>query len=167
MNKTLNLNGISRLKTLRFCHMAIQKTLILMICVGFATTYANSSYAHTTLSVDVNNLNNGELQSAISGVVSDADGNPLPGANVLVKGTTTGTQTDFDGNYTINADNGATLVFSYIGFKTKEIAVNGNSSINVMLEEDASQLEEVVVLGYSTQTRGDLTGSVASVDVKG
>lgn len=104
-------------------------------------------------------------QSSVSGVVSDSDGSPLPGANVLVKGTTNGTQTDFDGNYSIDADSGATLVFSYIGFKTKEIAVNGQTSISVTLSEDASQLEEVVVLGYSTQTRGDLTGSVSSVDI--
>ena len=90
---------------------------------------------------------------------------PLPGANVLVKGTTNGTQTDFDGNYTIEADSNATLVFSYLGFATQEVAIAGQTTINVVLSEDANQLSEVVVLGYSTQTRGDLTGSVASVDV--
>ena len=104
-------------------------------------------------------------QSTVTGTVTDADGAPLPGANVVVKGTTNGTQTDFDGNYTIEADANATLVFSYIGFGTQEVAVNGQTTINVAMSEDANQLSEVVVLGYASQTRGDLTGSVASVDV--
>lgn len=105
------------------------------------------------------------LQSTITGTVTDTDGLPLPGANVLIKGTTNGTQTDFDGNYTITADNDATLVFSYIGYASQEVSVGGQSAVNVTLAEDASKLEEVVVLGYSTQTRGDLTGSVGSVDI--
>ncbi|PCE62571.1 SusC/RagA family TonB-linked outer membrane protein [Sediminicola luteus] len=107
----------------------------------------------------------GNFQSAVSGTVTDADGVPLPGASVVVKGTTTGAQTDFDGNYSITASSDATLVFSYVGYASKEIAVNGQSTINVSLSEDLNELDEVVVLGYSTQTRGDLTGSVASVDV--
>jgi TonB-linked SusC/RagA family outer membrane protein len=104
-------------------------------------------------------------QSTVTGTVTDDTGSPLPGASVVEKGTTNGTQTDFDGNYTLNVDSGATLVFSYIGFKGQEIAINGNSVIDATLAEDAAALEEVVVVGYSTQTRGDLTGSVASVDM--
>ncbi|MEX0272992.1 MAG: SusC/RagA family TonB-linked outer membrane protein [Flavobacteriaceae bacterium] len=99
----------------------------------------------------------------VSGTVSDANG-PLPGASVLVKGTTNGTQTDFDGNYTLSdvgAD--ATLVFSYIGYATQEVAVSGRSSVNVTLEEDAQALEEVVIIGYGTTTVKDATGSVAAV----
>ncbi|WP_343488042.1 TonB-dependent receptor [Allomuricauda sp. d1] len=99
----------------------------------------------------------------VSGTVSDANG-PLPGASVLVKGTTNGTQTDFDGNYTLNdvgAD--ATLVFSYIGFASQEIAVNGQSTINVTLQEDAQALDEVVIIGYGQTTVDDATGAVASV----
>ncbi|WP_350293083.1 SusC/RagA family TonB-linked outer membrane protein [uncultured Croceitalea sp.] len=100
----------------------------------------------------------------VSGTVSDATG-PLPGASVLVKGTTNGTQTDFDGNYTLNnVPNDATIVFSYIGFKTFEAAVNGRSTINVTLEEDAQALDEVVIIGYGTTTVKDATGSVASVN---
>lgn len=99
----------------------------------------------------------------VSGTVSDQTG-PLPGANVLVKGTTNGTQTDFDGNYSIEAESDATLVFSYIGFKTLEVSVNGRTSINVTMEEDASQLDEVVVTGYGSQAKKDLTGAVAVVD---
>lgn len=99
----------------------------------------------------------------VSGTVTDASG-PLPGASVVVKGTTNGTQTDFDGNFTIdNIDSSATLVFSYIGYSTQEIAVNGQGTINVVLEEDASQLEEVVVVGYGTQKRANVTGAVAKV----
>ncbi|MDC6366790.1 MULTISPECIES: TonB-dependent receptor [Flavobacteriaceae] len=104
-------------------------------------------------------------QVSISGTVTDENGDPLPGANVIEKGTTNGTQTDFDGNYTISVGSNAVLMFSYVGFAAKEIPVNGQTTVNVTLMEDASLLEEVVVLGYSTQTRGDLTGSVASVDL--
>ncbi|MEB8330328.1 TonB-dependent receptor [Flavobacteriaceae bacterium KMM 6897] len=101
----------------------------------------------------------------VSGTVSDADGAPLPGANVLVKGTTNGTQTDFDGNFSINADSNATLVFSYIGFMKQEVAIDGRTTISVSMAEDSNLLTEVVVTGYSTQTRGDITGAVSSVDM--
>ena len=106
-----------------------------------------------------------ELQTTISGTVTDADGAPLPGANVVVKGTTNGTQTDFDGNYTIDAGSDAVLVFSYIGFATQEIPVSGQTTIDVQLSEDANRLDEVVIIGYQAQTRGEVTGSVASVDI--
>jgi len=105
------------------------------------------------------------VQTTISGTVTDADGAPLPGANVVVKGTTNGTQTDFDGNFTIDAASDAVLVFSYIGFATQEVPVNGQTSIDVQLLEDANKLDEVVIVGYQAQTRGDLTGAVASVDI--
>ncbi|NER16113.1 SusC/RagA family TonB-linked outer membrane protein [Spongiivirga citrea] len=107
----------------------------------------------------------GFAQQTISGTVYDSDGAPLPGASVVVKGTTTGTQTDFDGNYSISAASDATLVFSYVGFATQEVAVNGQTTIDVTLAEAENQLSEVVVTGYSTQTRGDITGSISSVDV--
>ena len=100
----------------------------------------------------------------VTGNVSDGSG-PLPGANVLVKGTTNGTQTDFDGNYTLdNVSSNATLVFSYIGFKTMEIGVNGRTTVDAVMEEDASELEEVVLIGYGSQRKSDLTGAVGQVD---
>ncbi|MEO0341485.1 MAG: SusC/RagA family TonB-linked outer membrane protein [Bacteroidota bacterium] len=100
----------------------------------------------------------------VSGTVTDSSG-PLPGASVVVKGTANGTQTDFDGNYSIdNVDNNATLVFSYIGYATQEIAVNGQGTINVTLLEDASQLEEVVVVGYGSRKKSHLTGAIAKVE---
>ncbi|NDV17345.1 SusC/RagA family TonB-linked outer membrane protein [Muricauda sp. TY007] len=105
-------------------------------------------------------------QVTITGTVVDNFGTPLPGTNVIVKGTTNGTQTDFDGNYSITAASDATLIFSYVGFKTTEIPVNGNTTIDVTMEEDAAALDEVVVTGYGTQTRGELTGSVGTVDVE-
>ncbi|NKI25797.1 TonB-dependent receptor [Arenibacter sp. 6A1] len=100
----------------------------------------------------------------VTGTISDEAG-PLPGANILVKGTQNGTQTDFDGNYSIEASSDDILVISYIGYKTVETAIAGRSIVNLVLTEDSSQLEEVIVVGYGTQTRGDITGSVASVDM--
>jgi iron complex outermembrane receptor protein len=105
-------------------------------------------------------------QQTVSGTVTDASG-PLPGATVAIKGTSTGTTTDFDGNYTLNnvpAD--GILVFGFIGYKTQEIGVNGRSTIDVNLAADASELEEVILIGYGTTTVKDATGSVASVTSK-
>ncbi|WP_394750352.1 SusC/RagA family TonB-linked outer membrane protein [Spongiimicrobium salis] len=99
----------------------------------------------------------------VSGTVSDANG-PLPGASVLVKGTSNGTQTDFDGNYTLsNVASDAVLVFSYIGYSTQEIPVNGQTTINVTLQENADELDEVVVVGYGTTTKRSTVGAVESV----
>ncbi|WP_437397861.1 SusC/RagA family TonB-linked outer membrane protein [Flagellimonas lutimaris] len=105
-------------------------------------------------------------QHIITGTVTDASGMVLPGANVLVKGSTNGTQTDFDGNYTIEANNDAILVFSYIGFTPQEIVVSGNTVINVTLEEDTRQLDEVVITGYTTQSKATVTGAMAQVDIE-
>jgi TonB-linked SusC/RagA family outer membrane protein len=102
----------------------------------------------------------------VSGTVSDATG-PLPGASIVVKGTTNGTQSDFDGNFKLdNVGSDAVLVFSYVGYATQEIAVNGRSTINVTLAEDTQALDEIVVIGYGTQKVRDATGSVAVVTSK-
>ena len=99
----------------------------------------------------------------VSGTVSDASG-PLPGASVVVKGTTNGAQTDFDGNFTISdVDASAVLVFSYIGYKTQEVAVGNQTTLNIMMEEDAQALQEVVIIGYGTTTVKDATGAVSAV----
>ena len=133
-----------------------RKLLVLMFAMALSSVQAFAN-------LRTEPINLAEVQQTISGVVSDANG-PLPGASVVVKGTTNGTQTDFDGNYTLSGvANNAVLIFSYIGFKTQEVAVNGQSTISVTLEEDASQLEEVVVVGYGTQKKATLTGSVATV----
>ena len=106
-------------------------------------------------------------QGQITGMVTDqADGMPLPGASVIVVGTTTGTITDFDGNYTLgDVSSDATLAFSYIGYLTQEVPVNGESTINVALQEDAQQLDEVVLTGYATERKADLTGAITVVEL--
>ena len=106
-------------------------------------------------------------QSTVSGTVTDGSSSqPLPGVNIIVKGTSVGTNTDFDGKYTLNISNGQTIVFSYVGFITQEITYNGQSSINITMTEDASQLDEVVLIGYGSTTVKDATGSVESVTAK-
>ncbi|MBL0744115.1 TonB-dependent receptor [Chryseolinea sp. Jin1] len=101
---------------------------------------------------------------AVKGTVTDEAGSPLPGVNVLVKGTSIGTVTDSNGNFSLNApDENAILVFSFIGYSSKEIAVSSQSLINTSLSPDTQTLEEVVVIGYGTQKKSDLTGSVGSV----
>ncbi|MFD1161915.1 TonB-dependent receptor plug domain-containing protein [Hwangdonia seohaensis] len=97
----------------------------------------------------------------ISGTVLDKSGLPLPGVNVILKGTNTGTQTDFDGNFSINADEGADLIFSYIGMQTLETTIGRSSTVNISMQEDSAQLDEVV--GYGTQKRKSLTGSVTTI----
>jgi len=102
-------------------------------------------------------------QQPVTGKVTDSDGNPLTGVNIVVKGTVVGTITDIDGNYSINVPPDGILVFSFVGMQTKEIPVEGRNSINVDMEEGATGLGEVVVVGYGTQKKINLTGSVASV----
>lgn len=102
-------------------------------------------------------------QQTVSGTVTDETG-PLPGATVAIKGTSSGTTTDFDGNYTLNdVPEDATLVFSFVGYQTQEVPVDGRSQIDVNLATDASELEEVVLIGYGQTTVKDATGAVASV----
>lgn len=103
-------------------------------------------------------------QTTVTGTVTDEQNIPLPGATVLEKGTTNGTTTDFDGNYTISVANGnAILEYSYIGYSTTEVSVNGQNNITVQLAEDATQLEDVVVVGYGIQKKSDITGAIASI----
>ena len=101
----------------------------------------------------------------ITGKVTDVRGEALPGVSVLVKGTKTGTVTNPQGQYTIAADDNAVLVFSYIGFATQETPVNKRSALSITLEANTNSLSEVVVTGYQTERKKDLTGSVAIVDV--
>jgi TonB-linked SusC/RagA family outer membrane protein len=100
---------------------------------------------------------------SLAGTVTDTDNVPIPGANVIVLNTTRGTQTDFDGNYSIQVSNGDVLQFSYIGYATQAIIINGQTSINIILQEDTSELDEVVVIGYGTQKKSTLTGSISKV----
>ena len=104
-------------------------------------------------------------QTAVSGKVTDQSGEPLVGVNVLVKGTTTGTMTDLDGNFSLsNLKQGAVLVFSSIGYASEEVTVGSQRTINVQLKDDSAFLDEVVVVGYGTARKKDVSGAIASVN---
>ncbi|MGB3151071.1 MAG: TonB-dependent receptor [Maribacter sp.] len=103
------------------------------------------------------------LQQSISGTVTDESGAPLPGATVVVKGSTNGTTTDFDGKFIIDVDINSVLQFSYLGYSTKEVSITGQSNLTVQLDPDATQLDDVVVVGYGTQRRSDVTGAISTV----
>ncbi|MCK0190692.1 TonB-dependent receptor [Arenibacter sp. F20364] len=125
---------------------------------------------HTVLLVknkEPSNSDKAQQDYEVSGTVSDENGQLLPGANVLEKNTQNGTQTDFDGNFTLSVqDQSAILVVSYIGFETQELPLNGRSEVTIALKEDAASLDEVVVVGYGTATKKDVTGAIASVDME-
>ena len=96
-------------------------------------------------------------QNVITGTITDASGQPLPGATVVIQNTKKGTTTDFDGKYTINASKGEVLEISFVGFSTTRITVGDGKIYNVKLDEDAKQLDEVVVVGYGQQKKVNLT----------
>jgi len=137
------------------------KLTTLLLVVSLFKIQANTYSQNAKITLD----NVLEQQLVVTGTVTN-NGLPLPGANILVKGTTTGSQSDFNGKYTINAPKGATLVFSYIGFKTQEIVVGENLTIDVTLLEDAASLDVVVVVGYGTQIRKNLSSSISRIDVE-
>jgi iron complex outermembrane receptor protein len=103
----------------------------------------------------------------VTGTVTDAsDQQPIPGATVVVKGTTTGTVTDMDGKYTINVGTDAILEFSYMGYESQEIKVQPNTTVNISLSQKSTEMDEFVVIGYGLQKKDDATGSVSVVDSK-
>src|SRR5690554_1605929 len=104
-----------------------------------------------------------DLFIEVSGTVTDQNGAPLPGVTVSVLGSTVGTATDLDGQYELSVPEGSTLVFSFIGFETQNIAVGDRSVIDVVLNEDMTSLDEVVVVGYGTQKKSDITGAISSI----
>jgi TonB-linked SusC/RagA family outer membrane protein len=105
-------------------------------------------------------------QMTVSGTVTDNESIPLIGVNILIKGQTTGTVSDIDGNYTLTANDGDVIVFSYTGYSSQEITIGNLTTIDIVMEEDAAFLDEVVVVGYSTQKKSNLTGAVASVNAE-
>jgi len=111
---------------------------------------------------------NSSLQTTkiIKGIIADESGEPIIGANIIEKGTQNGTISDADGHFTLEIKNNATLIISFIGYKTKEFVVGNVSSINIKLSEDTETLSEVVVVGYGVQKRASVTGSVASIQAK-
>ena len=135
-------------------------------CCLFVTAFSalvSPAFAADVVSVKDNMSIHETLQSkTVTGVVVDAAGVPVIGANVIVKGTTVGTITDFDGNYSLEVPENAVLQISYIGYLTEEVTVGDKSSINVTLKEDSQALDELVVVGYGTMRKSDVTGSIAT-----
>lgn len=106
-------------------------------------------------------------ERTISGRVTDTEGGgPLPGVSVIIKGTSTGTTTDSEGSYSINASTGNILSFSFIGYETQEVTVGPQTTIDVVMAASTQTLGEVVVIGYGTRERKDLTGSISAVQSK-
>lgn len=106
-------------------------------------------------------------QVRVSGTVTSADDNaPLPGVSIVLKGTTTGTTTDFNGNYSLSAPADGVLLFSYIGYVAQEVAIGSQTTINVVMQSDLEQLKEVVVIGYGQRERKDLTGAISQISSK-
>ena len=109
----------------------------------------------------------GFAQNAITGIVKDVTGEPLIGVSVMIKGSNSGTVTDMDGRFNLQSvPSSAQLQFSYIGYLTQTVKVGNSTNFNITLSEDNASLDEVVVIGYQTVKRRDLTGSVASVNNK-
>ena len=138
----------------------IRKTALLMGACSLLGMYSPVMAANPDASVEAVQ----QTTKKITGIISDSQG-PVIGASVVEKGTTNGTVTDFDGNFTLNVKPGATLVISYIGYTTQEVAVGNQSNFNITLKEDNALLDEVVVVGYGVQKKKLITG--ATVQVKG
>ena len=134
-----------------------KETLLTGLCSIFLLGYSPALYAGgTTAPLEV------QQSKKITGTVSDAMG-PVIGASVVIKGTSNGVATDFDGNFTLQASQGQTLVVSYIGYLTKEIKIDGRAKYDITLEEDKKMLDEVVVVGYGTMKKSDISGASVSL----
>ncbi len=135
--------------------------MALLLCTGFIVTQPISVMAEEIM---IFAQTAQQQKQSVSGVIKDATGEPVIGASVLEKGTTNGTITDFDGRFTLNVIPGTTLIISYIGYKTVEMKTVAGQPINLTLIEDSEMLEEVVVVGYGTMRKKDLTGSVVQIN---
>jgi TonB-linked SusC/RagA family outer membrane protein len=140
---------------------AITKKLLVLL-IFILGTFSNHLLAANP---DVVYTDERQQEVEVSGTVTDAEtGDPLPGVNIVVRGTTTGTTTDMDGNYSFEVPADATLVFSFVGYQRRSIQVEGRREIDLQLQPTVTELEEVVAIGYGTQTVGKVTGSIGSVD---
>lgn len=152
MNKKTNHYILNSIKHLCF---GVIKFAILCTYIGSFCAYGNT-HAPSMVKVSLQ-------EKEIEGKVTDANSLPLPGITILVKGSNKGTQTDFDGNYKINAKTGDVLVFSYLGMKTEERTVSSSNTINVEMSNDTEELAEIVVLGYTTRGKNEITGSTVQI----
>jgi len=156
------LNGLVRNQNVwKSMAKGVKLSMILLFCCSISL----SAQDRSSTPDDLNFLND-EL-ATVTGMVTDADGEGLIGVNILVKGTSSGTVTDLEGKYSVNVPEGYnTLVFSYTGYSSVEINVDSRATVDVMMKSDAELLEEVVVIGYGTVKKSDLTGAVASLSGK-
>lgn len=151
--------------TLRVDLVAENKSVAAVLNGVFSNT--NVVYAMEGNNIMLMQKSNSQQQKSVSGKVTDSSGEGLPGVSVVLKGTTTGSITDTNGNYSLsNIPENAIVQFSFVGMKSQEITVGSKSNINVMLEEETVGIEEVVAIGYGTQKRATLTGSIESVSAK-
>lgn len=131
----------------------------------------NLSFVQINKNIHVKPLKNNEkaiqievaVLVEIKGKITDSSGQPLPGVTVIIQGTTSGTVSDVDGNFSLNASEGDVLVFSFVGFESQRVTVTNQTTLNIMLTDDAKSLEEVVVVGYGTQGRRSVTGAITSI----
>lgn len=138
----------------------LQAKLSLFLCIVLVFALPDMSQGATelrTVSSEINSL------GMVTGTVVDETGAPLPGASILVKGTTKGGITDLEGKFSIDVEPNAILVVSYLGYSSKEVAVNGMSTLTIQLSPDSAQLNEILVVGYGIQKRSDVTGAISSV----
>lgn len=145
----------------------IQIAKVSTFCLLFSAFSANTIEIKASTTGDLAEMNIVQQNKKVTGVVVDTNGNSIIGANVVVKGTTNGSITDIDGKFTIeNVQENATLLISYIGYKSQEVSVKGQTALNITLVEDSETLQEVVVVGYGSSVKKDLTTAVTSVKSK-
>ncbi|PXX30573.1 TonB-dependent receptor [Arenibacter sp. ARW7G5Y1] len=143
-----------------FSILNLKTRLVFLLFITIALFCPNFSSASFTENLGFLEV---KEQTIVQGAIVDQEGAPLPGVNVLLKGTNNGTQSDFDGKYSIQAKSGDQLVFSYLGMKTITLTVGDNTIMNLTMEEDASSLDEVVVVGYGSQKKATLTGAITNI----
>ena len=144
-------------------HRIFKKSKILWFATFLSCMALNANTKEENNAIFIINA----VQQTVSGTVVDDNGAPLPGASIIEEGTTNGAQSDFDGNFTLSvSDPNATLVISYVGYQSLKLPLAGNTSVDVILKEDSQSLDEVVVIGYGSVKKSDLTGSVGQVTAK-
>ena len=148
-------------KLLEKHYSAVRSVLVVVIIASIGLT----AVAAPTGGSDLNNSND-FFQSTVKGKVTDEAGNPLPGVNIIVQGTVTGTVTNANGEYTIEVHPGATLVFSFIGMDRQTVSVDNKTTIDVVLKEVSTVFDDVVVVGYQEVQRRDATASIVSVSAE-
>lgn len=141
------------------CSNLLSKAVLLSVFLspGYVISNVHADTAYSISGIE-------QVTGKLTGRVVDAKGDPIPGANIAVKGTTIGTITDMDGNFSINVNPNQILTISFIGYETKTIPVSNQKTLNVVLKENVNELDELVVVSYGTQKKRDLTGSVSKID---